>query len=256
MSSQIYNTHSISFDDDNTWDRWHLLPTSRPHVAPPEVKTEYIEIPGMHGALDYTEALAGRPTFSNRKGSWEFYALTKMDGADQLNWAELYTDMLMQLHGQRKERIILREDDPLFYYSGRLSIKDWKSNKERPTVSIDYVIDPYKTPIVSDLDQEWQWNELFGISQIIYGTFEVSGSKFRTIINASDSDVQIKTDSTARMTAEIYESENSDVVRQNIIIPAGITEDTSTLIVHQGRTKIRFQGYGTIKLYYERGRRL
>lgn len=259
MSATVYNPHSISFDDGdhvyNTWDDWFLVPSSRPYVAPPEVKTEYIEIPGMNGALDFSEALSGRPIFGMRKGNWEFNVLSQYDGADQSRWADLYSTILMSIHG-RTAKVILKEDDPLFYYKGRVSVNDWKSNKERSIITISYTLDPYKTPIITDDVAEWQWDELFGISKIIYGTFEVNGSRYRTIINASDEPIMIKTDSTANMTAAIYESETSDVVKTNIIIPTGITEDNDNFTVQPGRTKIKFNGYGTLKLYYDKGRSL
>lgn len=256
---QIFNPHSISFNDGehvyNTWDNWFLVPSSRPYVAPPDVKTEYVEIPGMNGALDFTETLSGRPIFGMRKGNWEFQVLSKYDGADQIDWADLYSTILMAIHG-RTAKVILKEDDPLFYYTGRIIVNDWKSDKERSIITLSYTLDPYKTPIITDDIEEWKWDELFGISKIIYGTFTVNGYKTRTIINASDEPILIKTDSTARMIAAIYESESSDTIKTNVIIPVGITEDNVNFTVQPGRTKIRFEGYGTIKLYYDRGRSL
>ena len=94
---------------------------------------------------------------------------------------------------------------------------------------------------------------MFGISKIIYGKFNVSGSKFRTIINSNDTAVGINTDSTASLTAYIYEAENSDVITSSVIIPSGIT-DTGILQVNPGRTKIKFEGYANITLYYGEGR--
>ncbi len=255
MATEVINPHSISFDDDNTWDNWKLVPTTRLHIAPPDVKTEYVEIPGMMGALDYTEALSGRPIFGMRKGSWEFYVLNREEG-NNFEWAELYSNILTVLHGNKK-KIILREDDPLFYYEGRLEIKSWKSDKERSLITIDYTVDPYKTPILTDEESEWLWDDLFGIAQILYGTFKVNGSKMRTIINSTDTNIRIKTDSNVSMLAYMYESESSSTVVGNpIVIPAGITEDNSQLIVKPGKNKIKFEGYGEIKLYYTKGRSL
>ena len=49
--------HSITINGMNTWDIWHMAPKSRPFVSPPQVKTEYVDVPGADGALDYTEVL-------------------------------------------------------------------------------------------------------------------------------------------------------------------------------------------------------
>lgn len=34
--------HSITIGEKNTWDDWHLIPTSRPLVNPPSVNTHLI----------------------------------------------------------------------------------------------------------------------------------------------------------------------------------------------------------------------
>lgn len=248
--------HSISIGRFNTWKDWHIIPTSKPSVAPPDVKEEYVEIPGMPGALDYTELLSGRPIYSMRKGKWEFYVPTAYDGIQEnADWANTYSQIMDDIHGKKFDRIIL-EDDPLYYYVGRVKVSDYKSDKERATISIDYTLNPYKTPILTSEEQEWEWNQLFGIKQILYGTFDVVGSKMRTIINSSEDQTQIYTDATYPMVAHIYESETSLIVKQNVPIPAGITEAESQLFVDPGSTKIRFEGTGQIKLYYQKGRRL
>ena len=252
----IYNPHSISFIDDkgsfNTWTSWNMLPTSRPSVKPPEVKTEFVEIPGMSGALDYTEALSGRPIYGMRKSSWEFVILNKQDGYDLDNWTRTYSEILQAIHGKRK-RVILKEDDPNYYYEGRLTVNDWKSDKDHSKITIDYVIDPYKTPLITTDQDQWLWDSLFGISRIIYGKFNVSGSKIRTLINSGDEPLVVKTDSTSAMTVYVYKSEDSTEVIDTIIIPSGITEE-SNLIIKPGRTKVSFNGYGDITLFYNEAR--
>ena len=61
--------HSITLGTKNTWDDCYLIPTSRPVVNPPSVKTNMIEIPGGDGVLDLTTALAGRVLYKNRTGA-------------------------------------------------------------------------------------------------------------------------------------------------------------------------------------------
>ena len=67
--------HSITFGDKNTWDDWHLIPSSRPLFNPPTPKTKYQDIPGANGKLDLSEALTGYPVYDNRIGSFEFYVM-------------------------------------------------------------------------------------------------------------------------------------------------------------------------------------
>lgn len=255
--------HSITFspvDEQstsgkiNTWEKWHVIPTSKPYVSPPDVKEEYVEIPGMNGALDYTDLLSGSPVYSMRKGKWEFAVLTAMDGVNEnKDWAKVYSTILMDIHGKRF-RVTL-EDDPTHYYVGRVKVSDYKSDKERGTISIDYTLNPYKTPwFADDENDEWKWNQLFGLDKILYGKFRVTGNKIRTIINSDIKRVQIYTNSTAPFLAYQYESEDSYVVLPNPIpIGSGIHEQDSQLLVDPGRTKFRFEGTGEITLYYKEG---
>ena len=65
--------HSITIGDKNTWDDWHLIPATRPLFNPPLVKFNLQDVPGGDGMINLTKALAGRPTYGNRTGSWTFY---------------------------------------------------------------------------------------------------------------------------------------------------------------------------------------
>lgn len=67
--------HSINIGSANTWDSWFLVPTSRPLVNPPSVKTHFVTVPGASGVLDLSEYVSGEPVYGNRTGSWEFYVM-------------------------------------------------------------------------------------------------------------------------------------------------------------------------------------
>ncbi len=166
--------HSITITDKNTYDDFGLMPTSRPLVNPPEVKTAYTDLPSSHGHLDYTEYLLSEVPYGQREGSWEFVC------KPGVAWAEAYSSIMNYTHGQ-KHKIIL-EDDPGYVYTGRLSVNQWTSDKEMSTVVIDYNLAPFKYPTETTEDMDWLWNDLFEIL-IKYGTFQVSGQKYRTFIN-------------------------------------------------------------------------
>lgn len=142
--------HSITFGTKNTWDDWHLIPTSRPVFNPPSVKTSTIEIPGGDGALDLTTVLAGRPLFKNRTGSLEFYVENGFR-----DWTVLFSEIMGYMHGQKMKAVL--EDDPAYFYEGRFAVNTWKSNKERSTIVIDYDVNPYKQDILGT-DEEWIWD--------------------------------------------------------------------------------------------------
>lgn len=121
----------------NTWDNWHLIPTSRPVIAPPEVETNYAEIPIADGAVDLSDVLTGSPKYHYREGSIEFMAENGFR-----DWVELYSEIMDVLHGQYV-RVIL-EDDPHYYYEGRVFIDSWRSDVHWSYVTIDYKLKPAK----------------------------------------------------------------------------------------------------------------
>ena len=142
--------HSITFGDKNTWDDWHLVPQTRPVLLPPDVKTNYVDIPGADGHLDLTEALVGEPLYKNRTGSIDFYV---MNGYQ--SWEQIYSIIMNYLHGQKMK--VFLEDDPGFYYEGRFSVNTWKSEKHRSEIVIDYDVGPYKIDFYSTADR-WLWD--------------------------------------------------------------------------------------------------
>lgn len=136
--------HSIDFGDKNTWESWHLVPTSRPVVAPPKQKTKTVDIPGGSGIVDLSESLTGYPVYSNRTGSFEFIVLN--DFYEQVKydtpWHEIYTDIMNHLHGRTMKMIL--EDDPDYYYEGRFAVDQWNSDKWHSKITISYDVGPYK----------------------------------------------------------------------------------------------------------------
>lgn len=147
--------HSITFGDKNTWTDWHLVPTSRPVINPPEVKTQYVDIPGADGSIDLTESLAGRPAFSDREGSIEFVVLNDFDiDGYNYNWITVYTDVMEYLHGKSMRMVL--DDDPEYFYEGRFRVNSWKSDANHSTITIDYRVSPYKyllTPRIPSIER-------------------------------------------------------------------------------------------------------
>lgn len=130
----FYGYHSIIISGKNTYGEWEMYPTSRPHVAPPEVKTSYVDVPGADGGLDYTDLLTGEPRFGYRKGSWEFLLIP------QERWPDVYRSLCNFLNG-RVHTVVL-EDDPTWQYTGRLSVNKWESAAHNSLITIDYILDP------------------------------------------------------------------------------------------------------------------
>ena len=166
--------HSIIISGKNTYDEWGLVPMSRPLISPPAVKTTYVDLPASHGVLDYTSLLLAETPYGQREGSWEFYLKAGR------SWASVYSNLMNYLHGER--HTVILEDDPNFQYVGRLFVNSWKSDKNYSTITIGYNLDPFKYSVNGTEDADWLWNDLFA-ELIQYGTFHVSGTKYRNFIN-------------------------------------------------------------------------
>ena len=142
--------HSITFGEKNTWDDWHLIPSSRPIFNPPKPKTNYVDIPGANGHLDLSEVVSGEVVYEARTGSLEFI----VDNGHK-EWHDLYSEIMNYLHGKTMRAVL--EDDPTFYYEGRFSVNQWKSEPHNSKITIDYTVNPYKLEQNSSL-YDWEWD--------------------------------------------------------------------------------------------------
>ena len=133
--------HSVIFQDGNvrknTWDNWRLIPSSRPTVVQPTPLFKNVDIPGKDGTLDITDYLIGRPTYSDRKGSFEFYVSN-----DGTSWTARRASIASFLNGKKMKMIL--EDEPQYYYYGRFFFKEWRSEPQFSKVVIDYQVGPYR----------------------------------------------------------------------------------------------------------------
>lgn len=231
------SVHSITIGDKNTYNDWKLIPTSRPLINPPTPKTNYIDIPGMDGALDYSEVLSGIK-YNNRQGSWEFLVLN-----GYTEWSNRYSEIMNYLQG-RRFRVVL-EDDPFYFYMCRLSLNSWQSDKDWSKIVIDYIAEPYKYPIGSTAGYDWLWNELFS-NVIYYGTFDVVGTKWRNLINDFGENLAISITATSPMTITYDDSETT------VEIPEGTTNEALTLV--PGDNVMCFNGTGRVTIDYSKGR--
>lgn len=243
--------HSITFGGMNTWTTWHMAPKSRPFVVAPQVKTEYVDVPGADGSLDYTEVLTGKPRYANRTGQWDFI----IDNG-YLDWHVVYSDILMKLHGKYFEKIIL-EDDPNYYWSGRLTVMGSFGNRDYSSVTIQYNLYPYKTPIDAKLVKNWLWQDLFG-NNIYYGSFTVSGKKLHNLVNDTGADIKGTISATNPIDLFIL---NSKEEFWDLIKDYGQRRDYITLYAGDNEVDLKagdnycaFIGSGYVSVSYERGK--
>lgn len=142
--------HSITIGGKNTWRDWHLIPSSRPLFNPPKIRTNYVDVPGSDGSIDLSDIMIGRPTYENRSGTWDFYVDNGYG-----TWSDRYSEIMAHLNGEKMTAVL--EDDPMFYYEGRFSVNEWRSDPYYSRISINYIVGPYKLASVMDGD-DWLWD--------------------------------------------------------------------------------------------------
>lgn len=245
--------HSISFGDAgrkfdiksidwmNSWARWHMVPTSRPLVNPPEAITEYDVIPNRNGVIDETDQLDSGVYFGMRKGSWEFVVLHEYNG----KWYEVYEDLLAHVHGQ--ELRVQLADDPSWYYVGRVYVNRWRSDPHNSYVVLDYELDPYKYSVSTTGDYDWLFNEAVSNrnKSLIYATFNVDGVKYRDFFyNATK-----PADPTVEVPGEGFKVE---YLGKTIMLKPG-SNKYKDLRLKNGHNYMMFYGNGTINFYANLG---
>lgn len=135
--------YSVTFTNSsdekrNTWEDWRLIPTAPPMIEPPEVYTNYVDIPGRKtGPVDLSEALTNGPAYKSSEGSWEF-----VSGIENDNRPETYSQLKAFLHGKTMK--IVLEEDPYHYYNGRFYVEAPRTGKGRNMYGIKYQIMPVR----------------------------------------------------------------------------------------------------------------
>ena len=129
--------HGIIFGEKHTYRDWGLLLKSRPEISPPSPKTKLVKVPGSSKVIDLTEALTGEVKYDTRQIKAEFFI---MDDRDR--WTHLYSEILEYMHG-KNVRIIM-DDDPNYFYTGRVTVEELKPDKKTAVLTITAEVEPYK----------------------------------------------------------------------------------------------------------------
>lgn len=121
----------------HSYSTWGLWLKEAPEISPPEPQTYLVEIPGMDGSLDLTEKLSGGVRYKDRKIKLTFLSLAK-----RTQWPDICSDMMAKLHGKSVQ--IVMDDDPGYYYLGRISFDSVKQDNHVTTIVINATVGPFK----------------------------------------------------------------------------------------------------------------
>lgn len=234
--------YGVTFGEFHSFRNWKLLLNERPKISPPAPKTIYIDIPGGDGHLDLTESLSGNVNYNTR--TIEFVFITK---AARKNWPLLYSEILDCVHG--KEMKIILDEDPEYYYIGRVFVNEWKSSEKYSTIVINAEVDPYKYDIYSSLE-DWLWDPFDFETGIIreYDQLKVDGELSVTVVGnrkkVIPTFIVYSDDGAMQVTfkGDTYDLSDGKTIVLNIVI-------------EEGDNELVFSGNGTVSIDY-RGARL
>lgn len=187
ISKQLHSliiTNRKTEEKKNTWDDWYLVPSSRPVIATPKLKSYTQDIPGADGKIDLSSSLTGYEAFENRTGSIEFIVMnqglnsslgdTYGYNVNNIAWTGRKAEIMNFLHGQEVQ--VELEDVTDWYYLGRMSVNEWKSSATYSTITLDYDLEPYRYSI-TDTGDLWKWDP-FNFNTGIIRTYTSSSMKF------------------------------------------------------------------------------
>lgn len=127
--------NGITFGNYHSYDDFSLILASK-EIGAPTVKTMKIDVAGADGSLDLTDFF-GEPKYENVIHKFQFSTIVP-----QSEFAATFSTVKNALHGKRM-RVIL-DEDPHFYYVGRLAVSSFTKNKIVGNISIEADCEPYK----------------------------------------------------------------------------------------------------------------
>ena len=125
----------ITFGNLHSYRDLNLI-LGKKEMGSPGVKEKKIEIEGADSVLDLTEFF-GEAKYDNVTHRFEFSTMVAAS-----EFLSLFSTIKNALHG-KKMRIIL-DDDPHFYYMGRLHVSKFTNEKNIGIVSVEADCEPYK----------------------------------------------------------------------------------------------------------------
>ena len=211
--------NGITFGVHHSWRDLNLILQPGKEIASPAVKVKKIDVEGADSALDYTDYF-GEPKYEDLKHKFDFETIVP-----QSQFLALFSKVKNALHG-KKMRIVL-DDDPLFYYYGRLHVSNLTVEKAVGKLSIEAECDPYKYKLEKTV-----------VKQAVNGTVDVNLTNLRKRVVP---EVLIETDGAIQI-----------VFQQGNIWDLGSGSYTlPELELAEGDNTVTLSGTGTVTFTYQ-----
>lgn len=162
---------SVTINGIDMFKTYHAPLKELHSVQPPALKSFFQDVPGGDGSIDLSTANSGRPTYERREITMNFKCEMPMN-----RWTTTMSEILRNFHG--KEGKIIFEDEPDYYYIGRMEVSDYERVVQTGAFVITVNAEPYKYELSSSLEL-WRWDSFNFKTGIIrsYGSLQVDGER-------------------------------------------------------------------------------
>lgn len=206
-------------------------------ISSPKPKQNLIDVPLRDGTIDLTTALTDEVMYENRTITASFEVRDK-----RALWSSKISNIRNDLHGRRLK--IVFDDDPNFYYIGRVFVGEITSNGSTGTLVIEADAEPYKYDMFSS-DEDWEWDTFDFENGIINEAAEI-------VVNGATSFTLICR--RKRMFPTLTVSGNVSLVFDGVVhkLPSGASK-VYDIFLNEGENIIELMGNGVVSIAYRGG---
>lgn len=236
----------------HSYRTFNLLPHKKPVITAPEIQSNgIIDVPGMDGGIDPTQALDGVVHYRMREIEAEYVYIGRRE-----DWDAVYHELLAAVHGQNIK--IILDEDPSGYYEGRLIVEEpeYDDEKEEQFLTISGTLQPFKWAF-TDSSEDWLWDPFSFIDGVIeeYGNITVVSGTAKKVtlyaghnsevpdiyLNSADDSVSVSYKDITGATKTVSLQHGSNV------------ENTPDLLLRREPVELTFTGAGTLSISHRRG---
>lgn len=244
-----------------------LYPRSKPIITAPEVQSDgIIDVPGMDGGIDPTQALDGVVHYRMREIEAEYVYIGRRE-----DWDAVYHELLAAVHGQKLD--IILDEDPAGYYEGRFAVEEpeYDYKKGEMFLTITGTLQPFKWAF-TDSSEDWLWDPFSFIDGVIESVW-ILNTTTNKYEEQSLSNIPVV--SGTPLTVTIYAGHNSEVpdiildsadnsvsvtyeditgTSKTVSLKHGSNVDnTPDLLIRREPVELTFTGAGTLAIKHHRG---
>lgn len=127
----------VTFGFKHSYNNYYLMLSEYPVISPPKPKEHWVDIPGMHGALDLSKVQTGEMQYEMRTISMRFV----YEGPRE-SWPDVYSEILNDIHG--KTHHITFDNDPDYYYEGLVKVEKYDPQQAHFDIAVSCTVQPFK----------------------------------------------------------------------------------------------------------------